>query len=1186
LYNISYKKGTFIKTAYYKTKAGINKDGSIKYVYKKGISSSVPGIVGKDRFFMGYDININDVNHNTKNTGKNEETQTYTTLPVSKKFTRSSVTADTEYLYLFTDNAGRTSGKGKIDPNSTYAKEFGAGSRYPSMTQAVIRGLDNSAPITTMVDDKRTQWTEDRFDEFKDIIDKEFEYIETKMKSGNYKGIKFSDQKPFGQGTYSKLPNNLQRYLDSKLLEIGIVNDSGVSNEVQQQSSQLQPSTSSFTYKGKTIPTEFELSKDQSSALKDLIDWYTSRGTDPIVLQGPAGTGKTSVIGYFQKYIGSTVLYTAPTHAATLQLTFAAFKTGSKKLASTIRSSVYRKKQKGKKDRAVLTIKASKKLGFGNTIVVDESSMVGPEEQWLLEDLSKQGYKIIYVGDKMQIPYVNPNNPRSKSLTEVFTKYENVNLEKIHRTKDPVLTTVLNKIRNSNVDQLYKTNDSETATFYGTNELAFNQEYVRNLKKNPEEVIFIAYNNGKVQEVNQSSREVLGRGISPEVGDIITGYLSYASKQIEKGHLANSVIYTITDINAKEDDSSAKEIQFTSKKLEELKKKGVQGIPEASDFKTTYYQLSRDDSFNFEDLNQNDFDKNNRTVSSLFRELHNEYRLLLPLKGRNYFVWLETLDAFKDIISKLDLGNTYIYNPSSNKMEKFSRNKHRKLKFQFPHLFIEKGADYGHAITAHKSQGSTYDNVFVDANSFNSIPRTSIMEDGKQINTEKQAVAYVALSRNSKKLHVYEGKTNFKNVKVDDQVLGVWKNRRTATLDSFDTKPVTKPDYNFNPASVSEKRRNEFKKFVLDELGNPSSIEFESKNGDSFYKFTFKDGTYIETPAKGRMLSYPNAPSNKIAELSKKYGDYDIKLLVGLNKLAEEKLKQQPTKLAPKPKNNVTVEYKGNNYSVDFSKGVITNLKTNKVLKGGVTSPAGDAIFNLALAQQEAQQTTKPAQVEPSTLANSNIKWAGYMARLVAKAVEKDVLNVFELKDFTLKKPIKTKNGSTITEIIPEPGSGKFTIMFKRPTGNWMVEIKRGDKTKGTFKYELLYEESNKPGSFLGVPNTWNDKRILETITETLPSDLFSEIKKDLLSVPEQTSQYWNKTDFEYNESIDKKYGITKTLGDIINELESKDKEDDINDNTTNTPDLSPLDISNDITNSKLQAQQDLDNAINDPCNK
>ena len=252
------------------------------------------------------------------------------------------------------------------------------------------------------------------------------------------------------------------------------------------------------------------------------------------------------------------------------------------------------------------------------------------------------------------------------------------------------------------------------------------------------------------------------------IGDIITGYLSYASKQIEKGHLANSVIYTITDINAKEGDSSAKEIQFTSKKLEELKKKGVQGIPEASDFKTTYYQLSRDDSFNFEDLNQNDFDKNNRTVSSLFRKLHNDYKSLLPLKGRNYTAWLETLEEFKNIISKLDLGNTYIYNPNSDKMEKFSRNKHRNLKFQFPHLFIEKGADYGHAITAHKSQGSTYDNVFVDANSFNSIPKTSIMEDGKQINTKKQAVAYVALSRNSKKLHVYEGKTNFKNVKVND----------------------------------------------------------------------------------------------------------------------------------------------------------------------------------------------------------------------------------------------------------------------------------------------------------------------------------------------------------------------------------------------------------------------------------
>lgn len=44
------------------------------------------------------------------------------------------------------------------------------------------------------------------------------------------------------------------------------------------------------------------------------------------------------------------------------------------------------------------------------------------------------------------------------------------------------------------------------------------------------------------------------------------------------------------------------------------------------------------------------------------------------------------------------------------------------------------------------------------------------------------------------------------------------------------------------------------------------------------------------------------------------------------------------------------VTYKGIEYSVDFNQGSITNLKTGKVLKGGITSPTGNAIVNLALA--------------------------------------------------------------------------------------------------------------------------------------------------------------------------------------------------------------------------------------------
>ena len=52
------------------------------------------------------------------------------------------------------------------------------------------------------------------------------------------------------------------------------------------------------------------------------------------------------------------------------------------------------------------------------------------------------------------------------------------------------------------------------------------------------------------------------------------------------------------------------------------------------------------------------------------------------------------------------------------------------------------------------------------------------------------------------------------------------------------------------------------------------------------------------------------------------------------------------------------VTYKGTKYSVDFNvgSGTITNLKTGKVLEGGVTSPIGQAVVDLAIAQQDSTQ--------------------------------------------------------------------------------------------------------------------------------------------------------------------------------------------------------------------------------------
>ena len=76
---------------------------------------------------------------------------------------------------------------------------------------------------------------------------------------------------------------------------------------------------------------------------------------------------------------------------------------------------------------------------------------------------------------------------------------------------------------------------------------------------------------------------------------------------------------------------------------------------------------------------------------------------------------------------------------------------------------MEKGIDFGHAITIHKSQGRTTKNVFFDANTISKSPQPKIMENGVQISEERQSLGYVGMSRASENLFVNMGWVSFKD---------------------------------------------------------------------------------------------------------------------------------------------------------------------------------------------------------------------------------------------------------------------------------------------------------------------------------------------------------------------------------------------------------------------------------------
>lgn len=535
----------------------------------------------------------------------------------------------------------------------------------------------------------------------------------------------------------------------------------------------------SFSYKGITIPTKFKLSEEQEQALITLIENVTSGDTEPITLSGFAGTGKTSVIRYLEDYLkqkrGYKFLYGAPTHAATLYLGY-----NVDRMPFTIASSIIPQRNEitGKVEY-ILSGKVMSELdNFStNIFVVDESSMIDSNTlDNFLRVTSKKGIKVIFMGDKMQLPEVtsgnriNPvtNNP-IKDVSKVFTDFNLIQLSNVQRTKDNAILRVLTEIRNNPDGILPVIDDTETLKFYVAGE---HNDFYRNFRKayqeDPEETIYIAYTNEDVKKLNNSFRRALyGDDVDGlEKGETVVGYIGYGNKTLNHNDVANSIKYTITDIKYS---GSEVEIELSSSQVNKLNEK--HNTSGATHTRTTYLQMSEDDAFNMKELTEEDYEKNKEKIASILKKAY----LIKKdaLENSNWKGFSKKMKDATEDLARLEIGNNYFYNPYTDKLERtdsvnWQNPNMAALKRNYKEIFMEKSIDYGYGITIHKSQGATFKNVFFNATT-TSYSNTEIHENGIQIGTEGNSLNYVGMSRASEKLHVLHSK-NIKRLNNDNSI--------------------------------------------------------------------------------------------------------------------------------------------------------------------------------------------------------------------------------------------------------------------------------------------------------------------------------------------------------------------------------------------------------------------------------
>lgn len=142
---------------------------------------------------------------------------------------------------------------------------------------------------------------------------------------------------------------------------------------------------------------EFELTEDQKGAMKNIVTWYKKSDRQIFILDGVAGSGKTTILKIISEDLGieDNTMFASFTGKASLVM-----KSKGITNTSTIHKLIYMAipKNDGSVD---FRLKDRGELASIKLIIIDESSMVSKE---IIEDLLSFKVKILFVGDSNQLP--------------------------------------------------------------------------------------------------------------------------------------------------------------------------------------------------------------------------------------------------------------------------------------------------------------------------------------------------------------------------------------------------------------------------------------------------------------------------------------------------------------------------------------------------------------------------------------------------------------------------------------------------------------------------------------------------------------------------------------------------------------------------------------------------------------
>lgn len=512
-----------------------------------------------------------------------------------------------------------------------------------------------------------------------------------------------------------------------------------------------------FTFNdGFKINLPFSLNDQQRSALYELEKFIEDDGTE-ITLSGYAGTGKSTIIGIFSKWLNNrigigNIVYTAPTHRANVitkqNNPNANVYTLSALFGFTPDTDIAM--EQGSLDLRELEFRAKNQMKYepGQLIIIDEASMVQDGlYEYIQEIVAKHNGSVIYVGDSAQLRPV-----KSDHISKVFTSdgVPQITLTKVERTGDnPILKEATRLRRGEGLSYQTDINDKGQGVLYTSDDAIIDKnlkQIVTSEEFNADPLHFrvLTATNAAASTYNSKIRSLrYGKFAKPFVkGDIIMGYSNKLRKPDGSYRLINSgdyIVQSVKDTN----------IKFKTDKGD-------------IEFKAFNLSIRPTGGTIMDDFQLTVIDKN-EPDSKLFEVVEYKDRLWKMAKEAKQN---GQISKYRDLVQM-----AFNIDNELNITKNLEDNQGR--------LKIRKAIDYGYAQTVWKSQGSTYSKVLILSNEIDTFGY------GKDVMQLRNELRYVAVSRAKNFVIINSEAENKKKVSMRNEIA------EEDLLDDIEFEPAT-----------------------------------------------------------------------------------------------------------------------------------------------------------------------------------------------------------------------------------------------------------------------------------------------------------------------------------------------------------------------------------------------------------